>query len=182
MGLLSSKLAKLKREEIEIQEEIQRSTEESLENVTYFKDLAQDQLEAQFNRNTDLQEENDDLIFELGKANRELKDKNQKLKDYEELLSKPFEEIAKHNKSFAKTYSIQQELLADWMVSQKAFKQLAIELGLELGKNPNDIVNQGFSKELDVLNNMHDPIYKNNANQSIFIEPYIDILKNKFKR
>lgn len=45
------------------------------------------------------------------------------------------------------------ELLADWMVSQKAFKELAIQFGIEKGLTPTEVHQMGLNKELDVLEN-----------------------------
>lgn len=50
---------------------------------------------------------------------------------YKDLLSKPMYEIANNNENFKKTYDLQQELLADWMVSQNSFRELTFELGIK---------------------------------------------------
>ena len=52
---------------------------------------------------------------------------------YKQLLSKPMEEIAAQNGDFKATFEKQQEIIADWIVSQKAFRELAIDLGEEFG-------------------------------------------------
>ena len=55
------------------------------------------------------------------------------IRNYKALLSKPMEEIAAQNGDFKATFEKQQEIIADWIVSQKAFRELAIDLGEEFG-------------------------------------------------
>ena len=62
---------------------------------------------------------------------------------YSRLLAKPMAEIAAENHKFKETYEKQMELLADWMVSQKAFKELAIQFGIEKGLTPNEVIQMG---------------------------------------
>ena len=66
---------------------------------------------------------------DLTEANKELKKENEFLKA---LLARPMAEIAAVNNSFKETYEKQQETLGTWMVSQRAFKEIAIQLGLDL--------------------------------------------------
>lgn len=73
----------------------------------------------------------------LAKRLEEVKAENQFYKD---LLSKPMSEIAAANSNFKATYDKQQELLASWMVSQRAFKEVAIDLGIEVGKTKEDVI------------------------------------------
>ena len=99
---------------------------------------------------------------------------------YKKLLAKPMAEIAQANRSFKETYEKQMELLADWMVSQKAFKELAIQLGIEKGLTPDEVIDMGLNKKLDVLDNKNDQSHKTNSNTIDGIEQYIDALKRKF--
>lgn len=99
---------------------------------------------------------------------------------YKNLLSQPMHVIAANNEDFKKTYNLQQELLADWMVSQKAFKELAVDLGLELGQTKEAILQAGLNNEEKVLNN--NTKHKNNAEDSNIIKPHIEKLKNKLKK
>ena len=68
--------------------------------------------------------------------NKELFQAGMKYKEeaeyYQKLLTKPMAEIAQANRSFKEAYEAQMELLADWMVSQKALKELAIQFGIEM--------------------------------------------------
>lgn len=70
---------------------------------------------------------------------------------YRNLLSKPMLEIAMVNGDFRGTYEKQQELLGNWMVSQKAFKEVAIKLGAQLGKTPEEIIAEGMATKEKVL-------------------------------
>jgi hypothetical protein len=73
---------------------------------------------------------------------------------YKYFLAQPLHVIAAKNNDFKKTYEIQQELLATWMVSQRAFKELAIEFGLVAGKTREEIIDQGITAVKEkVLNN-----------------------------
>ena len=56
-------------------------------------------------------------------------------KAWQELLTKPMEVIAQNNPVFKSAHEAQQELMASWMVGQRAFKELAIDYGIQLG-NP----------------------------------------------
>ena len=76
--------------------------------------------------------------------NKELFQAGMKYKEeaeyYQKLLTKPMAEIAQANRSFKEAYEAQMELLADWMVSQKAFKELAIQFGIEKGLTPDEVI------------------------------------------
>ena len=101
---------------------------------------------------------------------------------YKKLLAKPMAEIAQANRSFKETYEKQMELLADWMVSQKAFKELAIQFGIEKGLTPNEVIQMGLNKNIDVLESNNETSHNTNANNSAIIKPHIDKLKNKLKK
>ena len=101
---------------------------------------------------------------------------------YQKLLAKPMAEIAQANRSFKETYEKQMELLADWMVSQKAFKELAIQFGIEKGLTPNEVIQMGLNKNIDVLENRHDINHNTNVGDSVYIGPRVDKLKNKLKK
>ena len=62
---------------------------------------------------------------------------------YRSLLSRPFSEIAKYNVEFAKAFEMQQQTISDWILSQKAYRELALDLGDQLGIPPTDI-EQGY--------------------------------------
>lgn len=101
--------------------------------------------------------------------------------EYENLLSQPMHAIAEQNESFKETYEEQQTLLATWMVSQKAFKELAIQFGLEKGMEPQEVIEMGKDKEIDVLNDKHDPSHNTNTSGGNTISPRKDKLIAKYK-
>lgn len=101
---------------------------------------------------------------------------------YKTLLSKPMLEIAEANGDFKKTYEMQMEFVAEWMVSQKAFKELAIEFGAEKGFDKDKVIQMGLDKEIDVLESNHDESHRTNADKSTIISPHIEKLKAKFHK
>ena len=100
---------------------------------------------------------------------------------YKKLLAKPMAEIAQANRSFKETYEKQMELLADWMVSQKAFKELAILFGIEKGLTPDEIRDMGIKKESDVLLNNNNPSHKTNSSDLTTMQEEVNRLKLKAK-
>jgi chromosome segregation ATPase len=107
---------------------------------------------------------------------------NKKIQQYEVLLSKPMQFIAEHNPNFKKNFEEQQTVLADWMVSQKAFKELAIQLGKQLGLSVEEVIQMGLSKEIDVLEDKNDPSHKTNVGNSTIIGPRKELLKEKYNQ
>ena len=104
-------------------------------------------------------------------------------KEYQALLSKPFQEIASQNGNFKKTYEAQMELMADWMVSQKAFKELAIEFGFDAhGYTPEQVIEMGLDKGIDVLEDKNDPSHNTIASNSTIIAPRKEKLVEKYHR
>jgi hypothetical protein len=87
-----------------------------------------------------------------------------KVKEYEELLSRPMKEIAQANGDFKKTYSIEQESIANWIVSQKAFRETAKVLADQLNKTPEEFTEIHQSSINAVLTNQTQ--YDNNGNES----------------
>ena len=100
---------------------------------------------------------------------------------YKKLLAKPMAEIAEENHDFKNAYETQMELLADWMVSQKAFKELAIQFGIEKGLTPTEVHQMGLNKKLDVLENKNDPSHKTNSSDLTTMQEEVDRLKLKAK-
>lgn len=71
--------------------------------------------------------------------------------EYEELLAKPMAEIAAKDGRFRETYEKQQELLASWIVSQRAFKELAMKYGALAGKTREEINAESDAAEKAIL-------------------------------
>lgn len=98
---------------------------------------------------------------------------------YRSLLCQPMSVIAEKDKNFKQTYEKQQQLMADWIVSQKAFKELAIEFGFEDGLSVEEVVEMGNKKKLDVLDNKHDPKHGTNANGVNTLEDRIEATRER---
>lgn len=130
-------------------------------------------------------------ISSLTTENNRLRQENESLKkdlerlvgpDYKSKLSKPFLDYAERNQiNYKEAYEKQQEEIAEWMVSQKAFKELAIEFGLEKGQAAETTIEQGFSKEIDVLEDKHNPQHNTIAGNASKIKPHRDNLIKKLK-
>lgn len=117
--------------------------------------------------------------LELLKTAVRLKNENDA---YRSLLSAPFAEIAEKDANFKAAYEQQMELMADWMVSQKAFKELAIEFGLDKGYSPEQVIEMGRDKEIDVLEDRHNPDHNTNAGDGNTIAPKKEKLVDRFHK
>ena len=91
----------------------------------------------------------------------------EEMKTLKKLLAQPMREIAKQNDDFKKTYKKEMEFLADWMVSQKAFKELAIQYGNKFGIQPEEVIVQGKSLKQHVLKGENNPSHNTNADEFI---------------
>lgn len=136
--------------------------------------------ELQNNYNS-IQAKNNSLNGQINQQAEKIKKLEQQVEYYRQLLCKPLSAIAENNDNFKKNYEEQMETMADWMVSQKAFKELAIEFGLEKGLKLEGIIQMGNKKELDVLNNKHDPSHNTNVGDSTIIGPRRNNLIAKIK-
>lgn len=76
----------------------------------------------------------------------------------------------------------QQEILADWIVSQKAFKDLAIQFGSQIGVDTEEVKEMGMKKKLDVLENKNKPTHGTNADGSSLVVNLAEKLKEKFHK
>lgn len=94
---------------------------------------------------------------------------------YKNLLSKPMAEIAEHDQNFKEMFDKQQELLATWMVNQRAMKEVAMALGKELGKTEDEVIELAKKATEDVLNG--ETKHGNNAEDMKFVKPYIEKIK-----
>lgn len=89
-----------------------------------------------------------DEINDLEEENEKLRKENAFLKA---LLARPMAEIATINSSFKETHEKQQELIGNWIVSQRAFKEVAIKLGVQLGKKPEEVIAEGIATKVKVI-------------------------------
>lgn len=123
--------------------------QEALRQTQIAKDsehAARSELESQkFNNQSNV-----DLIIQLrNKASAEndkakrLEQDNVKLESekqfFENLLSLPMKEIAEKNGQFKETYEAEQLALAKWILSQKAYAETALQIGIESGKSPDEV-------------------------------------------
>lgn len=65
---------------------------------------------------------------------------------------------------FARKAKENEEVLADWIASQKAFKELAIQFGIEKGMAVEEIIEMGLDKQIDVLEDKNDPTHNTHMN------------------
>jgi hypothetical protein len=84
-------------------------------------------------------------------------------------------------KSKLHTYKTEQELMAEWMVSQKAFKELAIRFGFEKKLSKEEVIQMAEEKMEDVLDNKNPPDHRTNASDDPFIEKRKEIVRTKIK-
>ena len=94
------------------------------------------------------------------------------IRNYKALLSKPMEEIAAANGDFKATFEKQQEIIADWIVSQKAFRELAYEFGEKLGLSQDEIKSHARDARKKVITNQtnHDNNANENTGMNILVE------------
>ena len=72
---------------------------------------------------------------------------------FRKLLSRPMKEIAEASGDFKKTYDLQQQMLAEWILAQRAYKETATELGIQIGKSPDDVKTMAAENANAVLEN-----------------------------
>lgn len=72
---------------------------------------------------------------------------------FENLLSLPMREIADKSEKFKETYDAQQLVLAKWILSQKAYAETAIQIGLESGKTTDEVTEIYKDNMISVLAN-----------------------------
>lgn len=99
----------------------------------------------------------------------------------DELLSKPLNEIANGHAAFEANFRKNQLALAEWMVSQRAFKELAIENGLRLGISKETTLSLGLNETpVRVLSNETKHV---SAADIPFAQPYLpELLKSALAR
>lgn len=136
---------------------------------------------------SDLQQDVSSLRNEVKKLKTENADLKRKLliandeaEEYSDLLCKPMYEIAARNGNFRETYEEQQTIFADWMVSQKAFKELAIQFGFEKGQSAKETIQQGMEKKIDVLLDRNNPEHRTSSTDGDIIAPRKQKLIDKF--
>ncbi|GGH63784.1 hypothetical protein GCM10010975_29940 [Comamonas phosphati] len=71
-----------------------------------------------------------------------LRERVAKLEEIESLLNRPMAEIAQKIPAFKDTYLKEQEILAQWILKQKAFAEIAMQYGQALGKTPDQVTTE----------------------------------------
>ena len=79
------------------------------------------------------------LIDENAALTLELAKYKQQANEFRSLLSRPMKEIADMSGDFKKAYEVQQQMIAEWILAQRAYKETATALGLEAGKTADEI-------------------------------------------
>lgn len=90
----------------------------------------------------------------LVESTSKLAELQRKVSFYEDLLKHNVETIATYNNDFDKTLSRELDLMSKWMISQKGFKEVAVQFGLELGYTDEQIIELGTNKSVEVINNL----------------------------
>ena len=90
------------------------------------------------------------------------------------LLSKPMKEIADMSGDFKKTYELQQQMLAEWIMGRKAYKETAMQLGMQVGKSPEEILQMATQNANAVLENRTQ--HGNNSTTSPTLASYTEAI------
>ncbi|MDM8356177.1 hypothetical protein [Pandoraea communis] len=122
-----------------------------LENTNQEKDSKIADLERKTKTQSQDEAFNRGLIQGLREENEDLRREIEELRDYEELLSKPMKEIAQHHGGFRQAYEAQQKLISNWIVSQRAFKEVAMKYGIQAGKTREEIQAEGVAAKETIL-------------------------------
>lgn len=104
-----------------------------------------------------------DAQRDAGMAEGNANFQRRRAEEYEELLAKPMAAIAAKDGRFRETYEKQQELLADWIVSQRAFKEMAMKYGALAGKTPEQINAEGMAAKEIIIEGQSQ--FGNNVNE-----------------
>jgi hypothetical protein len=72
---------------------------------------------------------------------------------FKQLLSRPMREIAELSGEFKATYEVQQQMLAEWILAQRAYKETATTLGIQLGKTAEEVQQLATQNANAVLEN-----------------------------
>ena len=91
--------------------------------------------------------------LKIDRLEAEAKNLKEENRMFRELLSRPMREIAEVSGEFRKTYFEQQQLLAEWIMGQKAYKETAMQLGMALDMTPDQVQNVAAPNYTAVLEN-----------------------------
>lgn len=130
---------------------------------------------------TELIGTNTALIQRVSIANgrvQQLEAENASLRQEKKALQKKLDELDGSSSAARRKLDASQASLAEWMVSQKAFKQLAIEFGLARGMTHQEVIRMGVGKKMAVLDGQFAPEYNTNAPDDAFLAARIVSLKD----
>ena len=96
--------------------------------------------------------EHEGLETEVSSLRYVLEDAQNKMRSMEEELEKFKADFEDRKLKFAMS-----------IIDQRAFMELAIQYGRQLGKNSFEVKKEGYKKEIDVLENKHEAIHQTNA-------------------
>ncbi len=129
---------------------------------------------------TELIGTNTALIQRVSIANgrvRQLEAENADLLREKRALQKRLDELESASHAAGKQIHTVHASLAEWIVSQKAFMQLAIEFGQARGLTHQEVTRMGVDKEMDVLDGKFAPEHNTNALANDFLAARIDSLR-----
>lgn len=138
-----------------------------LENTNQDKDSKIADLERKAKTQSQDEAFNRGLIQGLREENEDLRAENER---YKALLSKPMHEIAERHGGFKQAYHAQQKLLSNWIVSQKAFKEVAMKYGMGAGKTPEEIQAEGMAAKETILTDQSQ--FGNNIASGDFVDGF----------
>lgn len=75
----------------------------------------------------------------IDRLEAEAKNLKEENRMFRELLSRPMREIAEVSGDFRNTYFEQQRMIAEWIMAQRAWKETATQLGIQVGKTPEEL-------------------------------------------
>jgi len=100
-------------------------------------------------------------------------------RNYQALLARPMAEIAAVSPEFNATYNAQKELLATWIVNQRAYRELAMELGAQAGKSRDEVIAMAKQVKTTVIESQ--TRHNNYAKDEPFLTPYLETIRAKAK-
>lgn len=115
---------------------------------------------------------------EIKKLESEKKELKKQLDSMSKLLSQPLQDISKISPEFKINYEKIMENYALELITQRAFKELAIQYGSKLGISKDSVFIAGIEKEIDVVENRNNPAHATVANSSSVISARLSTLKS----
>jgi hypothetical protein len=108
--------------------------------------------------------------FKIDRLEAEAKNLKEENKMYRELLSRPMKEIAEISGDFRNTYFEQQKMIAEWIMAQRAWKETATQLGIQVGKTPEELQSTATQNANAILEDRSE--HGNNASSIPLLSEY----------